>query len=317
MDGKYYKVLGGKGLSPCTLFDYTPFLPKDGKAGAWLPEIDSAKMSSDGYYVSKYWNMWYSEGARIYEVEIDGADASGRYAVEDQICCRRIRLLRDATEELLPLLRDANFNLGESNTGERNIGSFNTGERNLGKRNTGKLNSGDFNTGDNNTGIDNVGDKNVGSANVGSLNIGHSNTGDGNVGSYNSGHYNKGNANSGSFNAGNRNSGKWNLGSYNAGFSTRATLRFTCSTSPWKTSKPRRSSCRNGLIRPIRAIRSNPPRPPTSQKPSNFRISTMPCSRKSREFRRPISTASLTAKSSFGNASDRASKGFAESAFYA
>ena len=218
MDGKYYKVLGGKGLSPCTLFDYTPFLPKDGKAGAWLPEIGSAKMSSDGYYVSKYWNMWYSEGARIYEVEIDGADASGRYAVEDQICCRRIRLLRDATEELLPLLRDANFNLGESNTGERNIGSFNTGERNLGKRNTGKLNSGDFNTGDNNTGIDNVGDKNVGSANVGSLNIGHSNTGDGNVGSYNSGHYNKGNANSGSFNAGNRNSGKWNLGSYNAGF---------------------------------------------------------------------------------------------------
>ena len=218
MDGKYYKVLGGKGLSPCTLFDYTPFLPKDGVAGAWLPEIDSAKMSSDGYYVSKYWNMWYSEGARIYEVEIDGADASGRYAVEDQICCRRIRLLRDATDELLPLLRDANFNLGEHNTGERNIGSFNTGERNLGKRNTGKLNSGDFNTGDNNTGIDNVGDKNVGSANVGSLNVGHSNTGDGNVGSYNSGHYNKGNANSGSFNAGNRNSGKWNLGSYNAGF---------------------------------------------------------------------------------------------------
>ena len=49
MDGKYYKVLGGKGLSPCTLFDYTPFLPKDCVAGTWLPEIDSAKMSSDGY----------------------------------------------------------------------------------------------------------------------------------------------------------------------------------------------------------------------------------------------------------------------------
>ena len=58
MDGKYYKVLGGEAKSPCTLFDYTPYLPTENSAGAWLPRIDDAEMSGGGYYVSKYWNMW-------------------------------------------------------------------------------------------------------------------------------------------------------------------------------------------------------------------------------------------------------------------
>lgn len=223
MDGKYYKVLGGEAKSPCTLFDYTPYLPTENSAGAWLPRIDDAEMSGGGYYVSKYWNMWYDRGARIYEVDFEPCMSPRPPAVEDQICCRTIRLLRDVTDELLPLLTDEKFNIGEGNLGERNIGSHNIGERNTGRRNTGKLNSGDFNTGDRNTGIDNVGDCNVGSANAGSRNIGHSNTGDDNTGSYNSGHFNKGNANSGSFNTGNRNTGKWNVGSYHCGhFNTRS-----------------------------------------------------------------------------------------------
>ena len=161
--------------------------------------------------------MWYDKGARIYEVDFEPCPSPRPPAVEDQICCRTIRLLRDATDELLPLLTDGKFNVGEGNLGERNIGSHNIGERNTGRRNTGKLNSGDFNTGDRNTGIDNVGDCNIGSANAGSRNRGHSNSGDGNVGSYNSGHFNTGNANSGSFNRGNRNTGKWNIGSYHSG----------------------------------------------------------------------------------------------------
>ena len=218
MDEKYYKVLGGECRSPCKQFDYSPYLPKGESAGEWLPLIENAKIASDGYYISKYWNMWYSKGARIYEVEFDRRAESKVFAVEDQICCGTIRLLKDVTDELVPLLNDENCNLGKSNTGTHNIGNFNVGERNTGNRNTGKLNSGDFNTGDNNTGIDNVGDKNVGSANVGSLNTGHSNTGDGNLGSYNSGHFNRGNCNSGSFNVGNRNSGKWNIGNRNTGF---------------------------------------------------------------------------------------------------
>ncbi len=250
MAEKYYKVLGGKAKSLCKLFDYTPYLPADGSPGAWLPRIDGAKMRSEGYYVSKHWNMWYSEGARIYEAECEDADPAGRCGVEDQICCGRIRLLKDVTEELLPLLKDGRFNLGESNTGERNLGSFNTGDRNDGSRNTGRLNCGDFNTGDANTGIDNVGDGNRGSGNVGSRNIGHSNTGDGNVGSYNSGHFNSGNSNSGSFNTGNRNSGKWNVGNYNSGYFNTSDAPFMMFNKPVENISPREIVLPKWLNRP-------------------------------------------------------------------
>ena len=218
MNEKYYKVLSAESLSPCTRFDYTPYLPNGDIVGDWLPLIDNAKLAEEGYYISKYWNMWYSKGARIYEVDFRYPSESPKFAVEDQICCGQIRLLKDMTDELVATLSDENFNIGKFNTGERNLGSHNTGERNTGNRNTGKLNSGNFNTGDGNTGIDNVGDCNIGSANVGSRNKGHSNTGDENIGSYNSGSNNKGNSNTGSFNVGNRNTGKWNIGNYNCGY---------------------------------------------------------------------------------------------------
>lgn len=223
MEEKYYKIIAADGKSPTTRFDYTPYLPRGGEAGEWLPKIPDNKLESDGYYVSKYWNMWYSPDARIYEVEVRNIQKPTIAGVEKQACCSQIRLLRDATEELLATLPQPapaeNFtNTGVSNTGLHNTGNFNTGNYNTGNRNTGALNSGDFNTGDNNTGIDNVGDGNVGTGNVGCYNIGHSNTGSHNKGSYNSGDYNTGFANSGSFNKGNRNAGKWNIGSRHSGF---------------------------------------------------------------------------------------------------
>ncbi len=216
MDEKYYKVIDSKAKSICTRFDYNDYLPRNGKAGEWLPKIDNI-LDGDGYYISKYWNMWYAEGARVYEVDFKGSLLSTDRGVEKQICCSQIRFLRDVTDELVPTLSDSKFNLGAENTGERNLGAHNTGDRNIGNRNTGKLNKGDFNTGDCNEGIDNVGDNNKGSANVGSRNKGHSNTGDFNEGSYNSGSFNKGNSNTGNFNVGNRNTGKWNIGNYNCG----------------------------------------------------------------------------------------------------
>lgn len=228
MAEKYYKVIAQNGLSPTKSFDYSDYLPKNGTAGKWLPEIENAEIRKSGYYASKYWNMWYVEGARIYEVEVEGVEKSETFGVEKQICCARMRLLKDVTEELLATLapeeaqnkavQDRPYNTGIFNTGIGNTGSFNPGNFNTGNRNTGNLNSGDFNTGDSNSGIDNVGDNNHGSANVGCNNIGHSNTGNGNVGSFNTGDFNRGYANCGSFNKGNRNVGNWNIGSYNAGF---------------------------------------------------------------------------------------------------
>lgn len=226
MKEKYYKVIAADGKSPTTRFDYAPYMPTPEKgAGAWLPEIPNNRLLADGYYASKYWNMWYKPNARIFEIQTRGELRDLGAGVEKQICCSQIRLVKDVTEALLATLPDpepidpqTSANTGVNNTGKHNTGNFNTGDFNTGNCNTGALNSGDFNTGDRNTGIDNVGDGNFGTGNVGSNNIGHSNTGSFNEGSYNSGDHNKGFANSGSFNVGNRNSGKWNICSRSCGF---------------------------------------------------------------------------------------------------
>ncbi len=218
MSEKYYKVISPVGVSPTKEFDYSKYLPKNGEAGAWLPEITDAKIRGKGYYVSKHWRVWYVSGARVFEVECEGLEVETLNGVEKQACCRRMRLLRDCTDELLSSISDERFNKGDGNLGRSNVGDRNIGDYNIGSRNVGNLNVGDFNTGDLNTGIDNVGDDNKGSLNSGSSNFGHSNTGSFNVGSFNSGDYNKGHANTGSFNKGNRNSGKWNACNYSSGF---------------------------------------------------------------------------------------------------
>ncbi len=216
---KYYKVLRADGFSPTKEFDYSPYLPKGDSPGAWLPPAENAKSPKDAYYVSKYWNFWYEKGFRIYEAQTDGAeDVSGARGVQKQLRCARIRLLRDATEDLLRgTAPDGNFNAGAGNPGTRNIGCRNAGDFNRGSRNTGNLNAGDFNTGDSNEGTDNVGDFNKGSSNSGDFNTGHRNTGSHNTGSFNTGSFNTGNANTGSFNRGDRNCGKWNVGDFHTG----------------------------------------------------------------------------------------------------
>lgn len=212
-------------MSPTTGFDYSPYLPRGGRPGKWLPRIPDAELHSRGYYLSKYWNMWYEEGCSVYEAEFSGRCPPDSFGVEKQICCGRIRLLRDVTKSVLSSLdmcggdlRGGEFNTGVGNTGSRNTGSFNPGSFNTGNRNTGNLNTGDFNTGDCNDGIDNVGDNNSGSGNVGCRNTGHSNTGNDNRGSFNTGSFNIGHGNAGSFNSGSHNVGKWNFGNYNCGY---------------------------------------------------------------------------------------------------
>ena len=221
MEKKYYKVLKPEAFSPSTRFDYKKYLPRDGKAGPWLPEIPDAKIREEGYYVSEYWNFWYSPGDRIFEAEVEGIveDSSSSPGAQKQVCCRKIRLLRELTGELSKDLSNCGEgNIGDFNTGRGNRGESNAGDFNIGSRNVGKLNVGDFNTGDSNCGIDNVGDSNKGSANTGSGNIGHSNGGFFNVGSYNTGSCNIGNKNSGSCNIGSSNAGSWNLGNGHSGF---------------------------------------------------------------------------------------------------
>ena len=153
---KYYKVLTKNGKSTYANFDYSQYLPKNGNAGKWLPEINDLEICERGYHITKYWNMWYEEGARIYEVEYKGMlTIQDHCGVEEKAVCKTIRLLRDATEELVPGLK-GNYNTGDCNTGYRNTGDWNTGDYNTGNCNTGYRNTGDYNTGDYNTGYFNT-----------------------------------------------------------------------------------------------------------------------------------------------------------------
>ena len=214
---KYYKVLTKNGESTHANFDYSQYLPKNGNAGKWLPEINDLEICERGYHITKYWNMWYKEGARIYEVEYKGMlTIQDHCGVEEKAVCKTIRLLRDATEELVPGLT------GNRNTGYRNTGDYNTGNRNTGYCNTGNYNTGNYNTGIRNTGHCNTGDCNTGNRNTGDYNTGYRNTGDRNTGNYNTGDCNTGNwntgyRNTGYRNTGNRNAGAWNTGDYNTG----------------------------------------------------------------------------------------------------
>lgn len=230
MPETYYKILNADGTSPTTNFDYSPYLPKGGAPGKWLPRIDGAKIRERGYYASKYWNMWYAKGRRIFEVELADKFAPADAGAEHQICSSRMRLLKDVTDEILSEYRrkeesaaveipkKEKWNIGPDNSGMGNVGAMNSGNFNLGNSNSGKRNRGSFNTGDANAGMDNVGDRNSGSSNSGSENVGHRNSGDSNEGSYNSGSHNRGHKNSGSFNVGNSNSGNWNVGDRHCGF---------------------------------------------------------------------------------------------------
>lgn len=218
MPQTYYKVILTDGTSPTKEFDYAPYMPRDGAAGAWLPEIPDARVGGRGYYVSKHWRIWYKAGARVFECQCRGVSAEELNGVEKQACCKTLRFVREITAEIAAEVGDARFNKGSGNVGLSNAGDSNIGDFNIGSRNVGNLNNGDFNTGDSNTGIDNVGNDNRGSLNSGCSNVGHSNTGSSNRGSYNSGDFNTGHANSGSFNRGNRNTGKWNVCNYSSGF---------------------------------------------------------------------------------------------------
>ena len=182
-------------------FDYSKYLPKkNGKTGKWLPTIDKKDLSicNCGYHVTPYWNMWYRDGCKVFEVEVKNIVDIDESGVVNKFVCGSFRFIKE-----LDLDFDEKDNTGDWNTGDRNTGDWNTGDWNTGDKNTGDWNTGDWNTGDKNTGYWNTGDKN---------------TGDRNTGDKNTGYWNTGSRNTGDRNTGDKNTGYWNTGDKNSGF---------------------------------------------------------------------------------------------------
>jgi len=198
---KLYKVIKNNKAKDSGKFDYSKYLPNGKKKGKWTPTIKNIELCEKGYHVTPYWNMFYEEGSKIYEVEAKGMKKrENAVGVIEKYVCKSIRLVK----EIKPKFYE------ESNIGYENTGNYNTGDCNTGNRNAGHYNTGDYNTEDYNTG-----NKNAGYCNTGNYNTGDKNAGDYNTGDYNTGHCNTGNYNTGNWNIGDWNTGNWNIGDWN------------------------------------------------------------------------------------------------------
>jgi hypothetical protein len=66
---KYYKFLTSKHKGEYSEFDFTAYLPKNGKPGKWLPKVDKLEKCSSGYHACKPEQILDWLNTEMYEVE--------------------------------------------------------------------------------------------------------------------------------------------------------------------------------------------------------------------------------------------------------
>lgn len=71
---KYYKFLTAENKGEFSGFDYTPYLPRDGRPGPWLPEIPAAeiKLGERGYHAARLDCLGDWINTQLYGVELRG-----------------------------------------------------------------------------------------------------------------------------------------------------------------------------------------------------------------------------------------------------
>jgi hypothetical protein len=87
---KYYKFLTSDNKGQYSQFDFTEYLPKDGKPGKWLPKIDTLAMCNAGYHVCERKDILSWANTQMFEVEIKGKFLSK----EDKLFSQQIRFTR-------------------------------------------------------------------------------------------------------------------------------------------------------------------------------------------------------------------------------
>ena len=86
----YYKVLNN-GKGPYSGYDYTEYLPKDGKPGKWLPKVDKLELCVSGYHVTDAEHLieWI-DGNQLFEVAVKGKKLKS----DDKTSCKQMRFIR-------------------------------------------------------------------------------------------------------------------------------------------------------------------------------------------------------------------------------
>jgi hypothetical protein len=85
-----YKALDEHNHSPYTDFDFTPYLPKKGKPGKWLPKVVELSLCHSGWHGCQDGNIIEYLNANIYEIETCGNVLIG----DDKFTAQQIRLVR-------------------------------------------------------------------------------------------------------------------------------------------------------------------------------------------------------------------------------
>ena len=85
-----YKALDEHNHSPYTDFDFSAYLPKNGRPGKWLPKVVELSLCHSGWHGCQDGNIIEYLNANIYEIETKGAIQEG----DDKFTAQQIRLIR-------------------------------------------------------------------------------------------------------------------------------------------------------------------------------------------------------------------------------
>jgi hypothetical protein len=87
---KYYKFLTADNKGACSNFDFTKYLPKDGKPGKWLPKIKNVEMCESGYHAFKLGDILEWCDSQLFEVELRGVSIIG----DTKTVAQQLRFIR-------------------------------------------------------------------------------------------------------------------------------------------------------------------------------------------------------------------------------
>ena len=86
----YYKFLTVDNKGKYSKFDFTEYLPKDGKPGKWLPKIENIEMRESGYHAFELQRILDWINAQLFEVELSGNVVDG----DKKTVAQRMRFIR-------------------------------------------------------------------------------------------------------------------------------------------------------------------------------------------------------------------------------
>lgn len=113
----YYKFLTEDSLGPASVWNWGPYLPKNGKPGAWTPWIKTLEACRSGYHYTSfaYWRNHISHSLFVFEAHPDAVQRDGGDKFVTQ-CGRLVAKVKTWNDE--------NLRLFAADCAERVLGLF-------------------------------------------------------------------------------------------------------------------------------------------------------------------------------------------------